>query len=164
MLCLQSTYPSCTCGFSFSILPFPIFIFIFFTQSLFLLRSSIPLASVSLLWAPVLPTPLFDINFSVYIRFCIHGFVLSLSVMSNSCNTLYCSPPGAPIPGILQARTLEWVPFPPPGIFPTQESNPGPLHCRQTLNWLSYEGSPIVYIPHLKLNMSKDKISVHVQL
>ena len=24
------------------------------------------------------------------------------------------SPPGSPVPGILQARTLEWVPFPPP--------------------------------------------------
>ena len=27
------------------------------------------------------------------------------------------------------------------GIFPTQESNPGLLHCRQILYWLSYEGS-----------------------
>ena len=29
------------------------------------------------------------------------------------------------------------------GIFPTQESNPGLLHCRQTLYQLSYEGSII---------------------
>ena len=28
------------------------------------------------------------------------------------------------------------------GIFPTQESNPGLLHCRQILYRLSYEGSP----------------------
>ena len=28
------------------------------------------------------------------------------------------------------------------GIFPTQESNPGPLHCRQTLYHLSHQGSP----------------------
>ena len=28
------------------------------------------------------------------------------------------------------------------GIFPTQESNPGLLHCRQILYQLSYEGSP----------------------
>ena len=27
------------------------------------------------------------------------------------------------------------------GIFPTQESNPGLLHCRQTLHCLSYQGS-----------------------
>ena len=28
------------------------------------------------------------------------------------------------------------------GIFPTQESNQGILHCRQILYQLSYEGSP----------------------
>ena len=35
-----------------------------------------------------------------------------------SCPTLYdpidSSPPGSPIPGILQARTLEWIAFPSP--------------------------------------------------
>ena len=25
------------------------------------------------------------------------------------CDPIDCSPPGSPIPGILQARTLEWV-------------------------------------------------------
>ena len=30
------------------------------------------------------------------------------------------------------------------GIFPTQESNLGLLHCRQILYRLSYEGSPII--------------------
>ena len=28
------------------------------------------------------------------------------------------------------------------GLFPTQESNPGLLNCRQILYQLSYEGSP----------------------
>ena len=28
------------------------------------------------------------------------------------------------------------------GIFPTQGSNPGLLHCRQILNQLSHQGSP----------------------
>ena len=28
------------------------------------------------------------------------------------------------------------------GIFPTQESNPGLLHCRQTLYCLSHQGTP----------------------
>ena len=45
--------------------------------------------------------------------------------------------------GILQARILEWVAFPfSRGIFPTQGSNPGLLHCRQILYQLSHEGSP----------------------
>ena len=35
------------------------------------------------------------------------------------------------------------LPFPSPGVFPTQESNPGLLHYRQILYRLSYEGSPI---------------------
>ena len=30
------------------------------------------------------------------------------------------------------------------GMFPTQESNPGLLHCRQVLSQLSYKGSPLV--------------------
>ena len=33
------------------------------------------------------------------------------------------------------------LPFPSPGVFPTQESNPGLLHCRQILYQLSYNGS-----------------------
>ena len=30
------------------------------------------------------------------------------------CDLIDGSPPGSPIPGILQARTLEWVAFPSP--------------------------------------------------
>ena len=33
------------------------------------------------------------------------------------------------------------------GIFPTQESNPGLLHCKQILYRLSYMGRPIFYAP-----------------
>ena len=51
-----------------------------------------------------------------------------------------CSPPGSSVHGILQARILEWVPFPSPGIFPTQGLIPGLLHCRQILYCLSHQG------------------------
>ena len=34
------------------------------------------------------------------------------------------------------------LPFPSPGIFLTQGSNLGLLHCRQVLYQLSYQGSP----------------------
>ena len=37
------------------------------------------------------------------------------------CDPRDCSPPGSSAHGILQARTLEWLPFPPPGDLP----NPG---------------------------------------
>ena len=44
------------------------------------------------------------------------------------CVTLWtCSPPGASVHGILQARTLEWLPCPPPGGM-TQGSNLSLLH------------------------------------
>ena len=45
--------------------------------------------------------------------------------------------PGPSVHGILQARILNGLSFSSPGdIFPTQESNPGLLHCRQVL-WTS---------------------------
>ena len=47
------------------------------------------------------------------------------------------------IHGILQARKLEWVAFPfSRGIFPTQGSNQGHLHCRLILYQLSHKESP----------------------
>ena len=60
------------------------------------------------------------------------------SEVAQSCPTL-CDPmdyslPGSSIHGILQARVLEWVAISfSRGIFPTQGSNPGFPHSRQTL-------------------------------
>ena len=36
------------------------------------------------------------------------------------------------------------------GIFPTQGANPGLLHCRQILYWLSYKGSPNLLLATLE--------------
>ena len=38
----------------------------------------------------------------------------SLQSCPTLCDPRDGSPPGSPVPGILQARTLEWVPFPSP--------------------------------------------------
>ena len=71
----------------------------------------------------------------------------SESVVAQSCPTLCnpmdCSLPGSSVHGIFQARVLEWgaIHFLLQGIFPTQESNPGLPHCRQTLYHLSHQGS-----------------------
>ena len=62
------------------------------------------------------------------------------------CNPMDYSPPYSSCQsmGILQAKLLEWVAFGVgyhallQGIFPTQGSNPGLPHCRQTLYQLSY--------------------------
>ena len=51
-----------------------------------------------------------------------------------SCDPKDYSPPGSSVHGISQARILEWVSHSIlQGIFPTQESNQGLLHCRQNL-------------------------------
>ena len=56
------------------------------------------------------------------------------------CPTL-CNPMSQ-VHGILQTRILEWVVVSFSwGIFPTQGSNPGLLHCRQILYHLSHKGS-----------------------
>ena len=61
------------------------------------------------------------------------------SEVTQSCLTLCnpmgaCSPPGSSVHGTFQARV--GCHFLLQGIFPTQGSNPGLLHCRQTLNML----------------------------
>ena len=62
------------------------------------------------------------------------------SVVSNSLHLMDCSPPGSSIYIILQARILEWATHSLlQGIFPTQGSNPGLLHCRWILYQLSYQ-------------------------
>ena len=67
--------------------------------------------------------------------------------MSASVRPHGLQPPGSSIHGILQARILEWVAFPfssgsSQPRNQTQGSNPGLLHCRQTLKPLSHQGSP----------------------
>ena len=47
----------------------------------------------------------------------------SLQSCPTLCDPVDGSPPGSPIPGILQARILEWVATPSSGVFPTQGSN-----------------------------------------
>ena len=64
--------------------------------------------------------------------------------VSQSCPTLFnpmdCSLPGSSVHGIFQAIVLEWIAISfSKEIFPTQGSNLGLLHCRQTLYHLSHQ-------------------------
>ena len=43
------------------------------------------------------------------------------------CHPMDCSPPGSSVHGILQARILEWMPFPPPGNLPNPGIKPASL-------------------------------------
>ena len=47
---------------------------------------------------------------------------------------------GNAVRGILRAKILEWVSFS-RGMFLTQGSKPGLLHCRWILNPLSHQGT-----------------------
>ena len=66
---------------------------------------------------------LFGIAFAVIIKICsfvnplfTHAATAAKSLQScpTLCDPIDSSPPGSPIPGILQARTLEWLSFPSP--------------------------------------------------
>ena len=63
--------------------------------------------------------------------------------VSWSCPTLY-DPMDYIVHGILQARILDSI-FLLQGIFPTQGSNPGLLHCRLILYQLSHREAQEYY-------------------
>ena len=66
-----------------------------------------------------------------------HSLVCRLS-HAILCDPTDCSPLASSVYGLLQARILEWVPFPClQGIFPTQGLNPGLPHGRWVLHHLS---------------------------
>ena len=61
------------------------------------------------------------------------------------CDPMDCSPPGSSIHGIFSGnKTGVGCHFLLHGIFPIQGSNPGLLHCRQTLYFLSHQGRPCI--------------------
>ena len=69
---------------------------------------------------------------------------ISEGEVAQSCPTLWdpvdCSLPGFSIHGIFQARVLEWVAISfSRGSSQPRDTNPGLLHCRQTLYPLSQE-------------------------
>ena len=81
-----------------------------------------------------------------FLKFVSNMFSESESEVAQLCPTLCdpmdCSPPGSSVHGIFQARVLEWVAISfSRGIFLTQGSNPGLLHCRQMFYHLSYQGN-----------------------
>ena len=74
------------------------------------------------------------------------GLVAKLCLTLATSWTVACQAPLSM--GILQARILEWVASSFSRGFPTQESNPGLLHCRQILYQLSYEGRLPIFHHH----------------
>ena len=48
----------------------------------------------------------------------------SLQLCPTLCDPIDGSPPGSPVPGILQARILDWIVTPPPGDLPDAGMEP----------------------------------------
>ena len=61
------------------------------------------------------------------------------------CDPVDCSPPGSSVHGILQARVLEWVPFPSPGNLP----NPGIEPGSPALQADALSSEPKLYCDHI---------------
>ena len=62
------------------------------------------------------------ISLSVCVCACVHAQLLSCIQL---CDPMDCSPPGSSVPGISQARKLEWVAIPSPGDLPGPGIEPG---------------------------------------
>ena len=93
-----------------------------------------------------------------------------LCLVTQSCLTLWdpmdCSPPGSSVHGDSPGKNtgvgchalLQ-------GIFPTQGSNPGLLHCRWILSQLSHQGSPrilewVAYLFSSRSSQPRNRIRV----
>ena len=87
-----------------------------------------------------------------------HACVCTKSLQSRLtlCDPVAHCPPGPSVPGILQARTLEQVPWAPPGVFPIQGSN-APL--LRLLHWQA--GSLPLAPPGSSQNKEKWLCSCH---
>ena len=69
--------------------------------------------------------------------------VLGAQSCPTLCDPIDCSPPGSSIHGILQARILDWIPFPSPEYLP----NPGieaESPVLQADSLLCHQGSPFL--------------------
>ena len=62
------------------------------------------------------------------------------------CDPMDCSPPESSVHGILQARILEWVAFPPPGGLPNPGIEPASPALQVDSLPLSHQGSPRCFV------------------
>ena len=59
------------------------------------------------------------------LHLCLLVCVLVAQSYPTLCDSMDCSPPGSSVHGVLQARVLEWLPFPSPGDLPNPGVEPG---------------------------------------
>ena len=87
------------------------------------------------------------------------------SEVAQSCPTLSdpmdCSLPGSSVHGILQARVLEWLPFPSLGDLPDPRIQPGSPALQADTLLLSHQGSPITLLIDTDILKLATPISEH---
>ena len=81
-----------------------------------------------------------EFSLNSFIKQCGGGLVPKSCLTLVTPGTVACQTPLSM--GFSRQEYWNGLPFPSPGIFPTQESNLGLLHCRQILYQLSHEGRP----------------------
>ena len=96
-----------------------IFIMLYVTSLVltYLITGSLYLLTTFILFSlPLLPTSrttnLFSFSVSLFVlKYNVPAAAAAKSLQScpTLCDPIDCSPPGSPVPGILQARTLKWV-------------------------------------------------------
>ena len=69
------------------------------------------------------------------------------------CDPMGCSLPGSSVHGASPGKNTEWVAMPSSrGVFPLERWDPGLLHCKQILYWLSHWRSPFLYLSYIKFS------------
>ena len=94
-----------------------------------------------------------------------HVHVWLWSCFSNFFATAkYCSPPASSVHGISQARTAEWVPFPPPGDLPDPGIQPAFLQIRsdQSLSRVRLFVTPWIKAHEASLSITNSRSSLRL--
>ena len=95
-------------------------------------------------------------------KFCVHECAKLLQLCPTLCDPMDHGLPGSSVRGILQQEYWSGLPCPPPGIFPTQGSNPCLLRL---LHWptgslpLAPPGKPQLAISPYKIKSKKKKFT-----
>ena len=94
-----------------------------------------------------------------------HVHVWLWSCFSNFFATAkYCSPPASSVHGISQARTAEWVPFPPPGDLPDPGIQPAFLQIGsdQSLSRVRLFATPWIKAHEASLSITNSRSSLRL--
>ena len=95
------------------------------------------------------------------VRVCMHVCTRSVAQSCLTlCKPMDCSPPGSSVHEFSRQEYWNVLPFPPPGIFLTQGSNPCLLcllHCRRSLYLLNHWGSSLTQYIFQKIVLGKQQ-------